>query len=187
MSSALPLRPFTREEILARTAFFSELKTFSSGFSDAAAPNTHRIMANVMGYQPPPGGGRSPVGDDAARNAALKLTEGFNLAYVRCKPGHGPLMHNHDTAETFIPMTGRWRLSFNEEDTQHVDVGPLDVLSFPPAVARRFENITWDEPDTDHILMVIVSGDGPRADTTERSKELIAGYKKEQEQAEKTA
>lgn len=179
MSSSLPVRPFTREEILARTAFFSELKTFSSGFSDAAAPNTHRVMANVMGYQPPPGG-RSPVGADAARNAALKISEGFNLAYVRCKPGHGPLMHNHDTAETFIPMTGRWRMSFNEDDTQHVDVGPLDVLSFPPAVARRFENITWDEPDTEHILMVLVSGDAPRAETTDRAKALIASYEEAQ-------
>jgi len=178
MSSTLPLRPFTREEILERTAFYAELKSFSTGFSDAAVPNTHRVMSNVMGYQLPPEGGRSPVGSDAAKNASIKVAEGFNLAYVRCKPGRGPLMHNHDTAETFIPMTGRWRLSFNEDDTQHVDVGPLDVLSFPPQVARRFENITFDEPDTEHVLMVIVSGDAPRADTTERAKEVIAHYEK---------
>ncbi len=176
MSTNLPLRQFTREEILARTAFFSDLKSFSSGFSDAAVPNTHRLMANVMGYQQPPDGGRSPVGADAAKHAAIKVAEGFNLAYVRCKPGIGPLMHNHDTAETFIPMTGRWRLSFNEENTDYVDVGPMDVLSFPPAVARRFENITHDEPDTDHILMVIVSGDAPRAETTDKAKETIAHY-----------
>jgi Cupin domain. len=178
MSSTLPLRPFTREEILERTAFYADLKSFSTGFSDAAVPNTHRVMSNVMGYQLPPEGGRSPVGSDAAKNASIKVAEGFNLAYVRCKPGRGPLMHNHDTAETFIPMTGRWRLSFNEDDTQHVDVGPLDVLSFPPQVARRFENITFDEPDTEHVLMVIVSGDAPRAETTERAKEVIAHYEK---------
>ena len=47
-----------------------------------------------------------------------------------------------------------------------------------PQVARRFENITFDEPDTEHVLMVIVSGDAPRAETTERAKEVIAHYEK---------
>jgi mannose-6-phosphate isomerase-like protein (cupin superfamily) len=178
MNAPLPMRPFTRDEILKRTAFYAELTSFSSGFSDAVVPNTHRLMSNVMGYQLPPDGGRSPVGADAAKHAAIKVAEGFNLAYVRCKPGFGPLMHNHDTAETFIPMTGRWRLYFNEDETDHVDVGPWDVLSFPPQVARRFENITFAEPDTDHVLMVIVSGDAPRAETTERAKAIIAGYEK---------
>jgi hypothetical protein len=38
---------------------------------------------------------------------AIAIAEGFNLGYCKARPGKGPLMHNHDTNETFIPMTGK--------------------------------------------------------------------------------
>jgi hypothetical protein len=59
----------------------------------------------VIGFQPPAseeGAIGSPVGSEAARMAAIKISEGFNLGYCRAKPGQGPMMHNHDTKETFI-------------------------------------------------------------------------------------
>jgi hypothetical protein len=45
------------------------------------------------------------------------------------------MMHNHDTNETFIPMTGTWRCSWENDkgEVEAVDLGPLDVVSFPPA------------------------------------------------------
>ena len=58
----------------------------------------------------------------------------------------------------------------------HVEVEPFDVVSFPPGAARRFENITPGEPDVEHVLMVIVSGNAPVAETTERAKALIEQY-----------
>ena len=45
--------------------------------------------------------------------AAIKISEGFNLGYCEALPGKGPMMHNHDTNETFICMTGRWRASWH--------------------------------------------------------------------------
>ena len=50
------------------------------------------------------------------------------------------MMHNHDTNETFIPMTGTWRCSWENEkgEVEHVDLEPLDVVSFPPGASRRF-------------------------------------------------
>jgi mannose-6-phosphate isomerase-like protein (cupin superfamily) len=157
-------------------ALFKDLRGFSSGFADAHVPNTKRTLLNVIGYAKPKEGFRSPVGADASKSAAIEISEGFNLAYVRCKPGHGPLMHNHDTNETFVPITGRWRCSWNEQDVQSVDVGPLDTVSFPPGVARRFENVTFDEPDQEHILMVIVAGDAPGVESTVGSEQLIAKH-----------
>ena len=176
MVGQLPVREIRRDEMLTRVARFEDLVGFSSGFPDAPVPNTKRTLYNVIGYAKPKEGFRSPVGADASRNAAINISEGFNLAYVRCKPGCGPLMHNHDTNETFIPMTGRWRCSWNERDQQSVDVGPLDVVSFPPGVARRFENITFDQPDEEHILMVVVAGDAPGVESTERSQQTIEHY-----------
>src|SRR3981081_3184173 len=105
-----------------------------------------RLFLTVLGSHPPAGGGgsvTSPVGDDAARLAAIKISEGFNLGYCRAKPGCGPMMHNHDTNETFIPMTGTWRASWENEsgDVEYIDLGPLDVVSFPPGMSRRFDNV----------------------------------------------
>ena len=78
---------------------------------------------------------------------AISVAEGFNLGYCKAKPGKGPLMHNHDTNETFIAMTGRWRAEWNEGDAiEYVDLDPYDVISFPVGVARRFMNVTYDEP-----------------------------------------
>ncbi len=98
---------------------------------------------------------------------AIAIAEGFNLGYCKAKPGKGPLMHNHDTNETFIAMTGRWRAEWNEGDArQHVDLDPYDVISFPVGVARRFMNVTYDEPGKEHLLMFIIGGDQPQAEFT---------------------
>ena len=111
----------------------------------------------------------SPVGDQAAQLGAIKIREGFNLGYCRAKAGHGPMMHNHDTNETFIAMTGRWRASWEDENGQveHVDLDPLDVVSFPPGLIRRFENVTPGDPNVEHVLMFVIGGDAPRAEFTD--------------------
>ena len=107
----LPIRNYSREEMQARIARFADLTGFSTGFRDNVLPNTLRTLINVIGFDAPKEGFGSPVGADASRGSAIQIQEGFNLAYVRCKPGNGPVMHNHDTNETFIPMTGVWRAS----------------------------------------------------------------------------
>jgi hypothetical protein len=85
------------------------------------------------------------------------------------------MMHNHDTNETFIPMTGKWRCSWENEDghVEHLDLDPLDVISFPPGAIRRFENVTPGDKNQEHVLMFVIGGDGPRAEFTDNSmKEL---------------
>ena len=78
------------------------------------------------------------MGKDASAQAAINIAEGFNLGFAKAKPGNGPLMHTHNTNETFMPITGTWRCEFNEGDARdHVDLGPLDVVAFPPGMARR--------------------------------------------------
>ena len=49
---------------------------------------------------------------------------------------------------------------------EHVDLDPYDVISFPVGVARRFMNITYDEPGKEHLLMFIIGGDQPQAEFT---------------------
>lgn len=176
----LPRRGLPRSEMMKRVAFFRNLKGSDGGLPDSKMQGCIRTLYNVIGFQPPKDEGgavTSPVGDDAARRAAIKVSEGFNLGYCRAKPGNGPMMHNHDTNETFIPMTGTWRCSWENEngEVDFVDVGPFDVVSFPPGCARRFENITKGDPNEEAILMFVIGGDSPKAEFTDKSMdELVA-------------
>ena len=108
---------------------------------------------------------------------AISISEGFNLGYCKARPGKGPLMHNHDTNETFIPMTGRWRCEWNEgEAMESVDLDPYDVISFPPGVARRFMNVTYDEPGKEHLLMFVIGGNQPLAEFTPLAMQRCEAY-----------
>ena len=160
------VRNWSRDEMLQRVARFKDLKGSDGGLPDSKLPECRRKLYAVIGFQPP-AQGNSPVGADASAMPAISIAEGFNLGYCRAKPGKGPLMHNHDTNETFIALTGRWRCEWNEGDAlEHVDLGPYDVISFPVGVARRFLNVTYDEPGKEHLLMFIIGGDQPQAEFT---------------------
>jgi len=170
----LPRKGISRKEMLKRVARFKQLKGSDGGLPDSKMPGSERTLYNVIGFQPPRierGGKQSPVGLDAARMAAVKISEGFNLAYCRAKPGKGPMLHNHDTNETFISMTGTWRASWlnGKGKLEHVDMKPLDLISFPPGVIRRFQNVTKGPKNKDSILMVVIAGDTPSSEFTVES------------------
>lgn len=176
----LPRAGLPRAQMMKRVAFFKDLKGSDGGLPDSKMKGCIRTLYNVIGFQPPEGEGgavTSPVGDDAARMSAIPISEGFNLGYCRAKPGNGPMMHNHDTNETFIPMTGKWRCSWinDKGEVDFVDAGPFDVVSFPAGCARRFENITPGDPNEEAILMFVIGGNGPKAEfTDEAMDELVA-------------
>ena len=164
------IRALSRGEMMKRVARFRGLKGSDGGLPDSPLPECKRKLYAVIGFQPPMtenAAVTSPVGQDASAMPAIAIAEGFNLGYCKAKPGRGPLMHNHDTNETFIAMTGRWRCEWNEgKEMEHVDLAPYDVISFPTGVARRFMNVTYDEPGREHLLMFIIGGNQPQAEFT---------------------
>jgi len=178
-----PVRVWTRAEMMQRVATFSDLKGFSDGLQDSMLPECRKTTYNVIGFQTPETAGEgavnSPVGKSASENAAIRISEGFNLGFVKCKPGKGVLMHNHDTNETFVVMSGRWLVQWNEgPHTESLEVGHLDCISFPPGCARRFENITPDEPDGEHMLLFVIGGDAPQNEFTARSMARVAEFER---------
>ena len=183
---SIPTIRVTREEMRKRVALFSELKGFDGGLPDSTYPSAKRTLYNILGFQPPEAdnhGVTSPLGDDAAKNAAIKVNEGFNLGFVEAAPGKGPMMHNHDTNETFMPFSGRWRCSWEVDGRiESFELGPRDTISFPAGVNRRFENITHEEPNNTHWLLVIVSGNAPKAEFSPGSMEELRdkGYLQEE-------
>src|SRR2546423_9551603 len=89
----LPRLYLTRDEMLKRVARFKDLKGSDGGLPDSNMPGCERLLFNVIGFQPPADGGgavTSPVGDDAARLAAIQITGGFNPGSSQAQPGPGP-------------------------------------------------------------------------------------------------
>jgi quercetin dioxygenase-like cupin family protein len=175
----IPRKYFSRKEMAKRVARFSALKGSDGGLPDSHHPSAERLLYNVIGFQPPPleeDGLCSPVGADAARMAAIKISEGFNLGYCRAKPGKGPMMHNHDTNETFVCITGRWRASWEQPNgkVDYFDLDPLDVISFPPGCIRRFENVTKGPKNRYSTLMFVISGDQPSAEFSKEAMAVLA-------------
>ena len=178
------IRTWSRDEMLKRVARFKRLKGSDGGLPDSPLPECRRKLYAVIGFQPPmekqSAATTSPVGEDASAMPAIPIAEGFNLGYCRAKPGKGPLMHNHDTNETFIALTGRWRCEWNEgKAKESIDLEPYDVISFPVGVARRFMNVTFDEPAKEHLLMFIIGGNQPQAEFTPAAMQRCEQFAKE--------
>ncbi len=174
---SLPIRQVTRDEMMQRVARFADLEGFDGGLPDSHYPGSERVIYNVLGFQPPEGGGAvvSPVGAQAAEKAGIRVQEGFNIGYAECVSGNGALMHNHDTIETFIPMTGTWEFQWEVGDgIESVILGPLDTIAMPAGINRRFINVTSnDDPQTTNILMGIIGGDTPGAEFSQGAMQLL--------------
>ena len=183
MSDWRTIRNWSRGEMLKRVARFKKLKGSDGGLPDSPLPECRRKLYAVIGFQPPMTdnpAATSPVGEDASSMPAIPIAEGFNLGYCKARPGKGPLMHNHDTNETFIALTGHWRCEWNEGAAkEHVDLEPYDVISFPVGVARRFMNVTFAEPGKEHLLMFIIGGNQPQAEFTPAAMQRCEEFAKE--------
>ena len=169
----LPRRGIPRRQMMKRVARFSRLKGFDGGLPDSNHPDCRRTLYNVIGFQPPKverAGKQSPVGEKAARMAAIKISEGFNLGYCRALPGKGPMLHNHDTNETFIAMTGTWRASWENEK------GKLDM-----------ERVTGMPRERDRAMAAggeVRQGEGAEDLVAEQHLQLGAGLGRENREIE---
>jgi len=81
------------------------------------------------------------------------------------------MLHNHDTNETFIAMTGTWRAIWEGKKgrLEHVDLKPLDLISFPPGAIRRFMNVTRGPKNKYSTLMFVIGGNAPSSEFTTKS------------------
>lgn len=141
-------------EMERRVARFAELQPSKQAFVDTRIPEYHRDIYNVIGRG---------VTEDAGLAPAISDSRYFSITYVGADPGKGAALHAHETIEVFIPLTGRWAAYWGEAGDKEIEIGPHDVISFPPGVYRGFRNIG----DSHAILMAIIgsketTGDGGR-------------------------
>jgi quercetin dioxygenase-like cupin family protein len=136
--------PVSRQEMEARVIRFPDHYTKERSvplmFIDSLLPGHHRLNYAV-------------IGDTASENpdfqAMLSAPHTFQIGMFKAMPGNGPAWHTHDYTEAFFPLEGTWRFYFSEDpDNQpedFVQVEPWDLISLPPGVWRRFENVS-DKP-----------------------------------------
>src|SRR5882672_8774547 len=123
----LPRRGISRKAMMKRVARFKKLKGTDGGLPDSKMPGCERILYNVIGFQPPrveKNGKQSPVGDIAARLAAIKISEGFNLGYCRALRGERARGDKRGTDEACSGGAGRWGAGGGNERgrLEHVDL-----------------------------------------------------------------
>ena len=134
----------SKDEMLKRVVHFKRDMNKETAvplmFIDSLLPGHHRMNFPV-------------VGDIASENPDFKpiLTQPhkFQMGFFKAMGnGNGPAYHTHDYIECFLPLEGKWRFWFgnhpDKEPEDYVDLEKWDLISFPPGLWRRFENISPD-------------------------------------------
>lgn len=134
----------TPEEMRSRIVRFSEYtaeKAVPLMFIDSLLPGHHRINFAV-------------IGDTASENpdyeVMIKHPHNFQIGMFKAMPnGNGPAYHLHKYIEVFLPLEGTWRFCWGHDPEKQPDgeviLEKWDLISFPPNVWRKFENIS-DQP-----------------------------------------
>lgn len=137
----------TKEEMLTRMVRFKDLKPAKVAFLDTVLPGYEREAFNVIGRG---------VTENSEVGAAIPADGGFNVTYIRNKPGARGALHAHPTLEVFIPITGKWAVIWNDgndfgksENEMVLEQG--DCIAVPPGVMRCFKNVG----DEEALLLVI--------------------------------
>lgn len=96
-------------------------------------------------------------GGPMAQKPAIEGQKGLSVIIARCPPGDKPLLHAHfKTHETFMCLTGRFRIRWGDNAEHETHLEPFDMIAVPPAVCRDFTNVT----DQDALLLVLITGQG---------------------------
>ena len=140
-------KPISREEMLGNIFRFGEMPQTDRAFMDAVIPGHNRILMGALGHG---------AADENLRPQVEKA-ENYHIDFIKADPGNGAALHSHDSEETFICLTGKWRVSWGNNGEDHVELDYLDGICCPPGVMRSFENIS-DKPA---LMMAIIGGKEP--------------------------
>lgn len=161
----------TRDRVLKGVARFKDINRVYKGLPDMALPESRRAFLNVLGFEQPEGedGHYSPFGDEA-KAVVSHLKAGFGISFVEAEPGRGVLTHNHDTVETFMCMTGRWRVLWEGADgNESIELDTFDFIALEPGVQRRFECVEPAAGASVGLLLGMIGGEAPAGEFSPES------------------
>jgi mannose-6-phosphate isomerase-like protein (cupin superfamily) len=153
----MPIRELTPEQMQSRVARFKNLRYPPDRYPDSQLPGHVRRNYLVIGRGLVVEGGKDPM-------SAIDIDEGFQMSYVEAEPGNGPMLHNHDTNETFVALKGRWRVIWGLNEKHSLDLDPLDVCAIPAYTPRRFINLEPGPGSTMGLLLAVQPGNAPKVE-----------------------
>lgn len=140
----------SRPKLASRIVRYDDLVPCRNAFIDTRTPGSEsKENFTIIG----PG-----VSENPDQHIHIAEPHGFNIGGARQPPACVNSQHSHDTAETFVVHSGRWRFTFGEDGRDSaVEATAGDIVSFPTQAFRGFENI-GDGPG---FLWAVLGGDDP--------------------------
>lgn len=131
----------TTDPMEGRVARFKDIKKQAAPvqFIDSVIEGHYRNNYSVVGHTASENPNYRPI---------LNVPHKFQIGMYEAPPGNGPAWHTHTYVELFMPLTGKWRYCYgtNAEDPEdilgEIILEPWDVITFPPLLWRRFENVS---------------------------------------------
>lgn len=129
------------DEVMANVARFADLECDPNSFVDRADPARRLAI-------------RWPISTaHRAAPAGIPAPHSFHMSFVETRAGNSPVLHTHTYREVFMPIRGTYRVYFNRDAAEYVELGPLDTFSVPPLLWRRLEQ--QGEPGETGLLLVL--------------------------------
>ena len=127
-------------DVMENVALYQDLKVDPNAFVDKTTGKPLPIKWAI-----------SP--DNKAAPAGISTPHGLHIAFIESKAGASPVIHSHEYREIFMPVKGRYRIYFNRNSENYVELGPQDTFSVPPHLWRRVEQ--QGKKGTKGMMMVI--------------------------------
>ncbi len=153
----MPIVDCSPEQMSQRVARFDQLRYPPIRYHDSQLPGNTRKNYLVVGTGLIVPGATDPW-------SAIPVKEGFQMSFIKAEPGNGPLLHNHDTNETFVCLEGQWKVIWGRHAEHSVVLNKYDVCAVPPYVPRRFECIQPAPGQKESLLQSIQPGDEPKVE-----------------------
>ncbi len=138
----------TPQDMAHRIVRYGELVPCKTAFIDAHTPGSNQKENFTI-----IGGG---VSESPDQHVHISIPHGFNIGAAGQPPKCRNSLHDHNTAEVFFVLSGRWRFFWGRwGDAGEVTLEKGDIFNIPTGVFRGFENIGTDYG----MIMAILGGD----------------------------
>lgn len=138
----------TPQEMESRIVRYGDLRPCKTAFIDAHTPGSDQKENFTI-----IGGG---VSESPDQHVHLSIKHGFNIGAAGQPPKCRNSLHDHNTAEVFFVLSGRWRFFWGRWGSAgEVVLEEGDIINIPTGIFRGFENIGTDYG----MIMAILGGD----------------------------
>ena len=138
----------TQHTMADRIVRYGELVPCKTAFIDAHTPGSDQKENFTI-----IGGG---VSESPEQHVHIAIPHGFNIGAAGQPPKCRNSLHDHNTAEVFFVLSGRWRFFWGRwGNAGEVVLEQGDIINIPTGIFRGFENIGTEYG----MIMAILGGD----------------------------